>query len=114
MKKALFFMATFTLFTFGFVPVSQLAHASQFAAGTAMTNQKETEDRAKEIALNKIKGQNKTVMHVHLETDDGRQYYEVLVRSDNDSYEVEIDAMTGKVLEVEKESGHDNFGQTED
>jgi uncharacterized membrane protein YkoI len=114
MKKAALSVTTFALFTFGFVSASQLAQASQFAAGTEMTSQKVTEEKAKKIALKAVKGQSKTVMHVHLETDDGRQYYEILVRSDKRFYEVEIDAMTGKVLEVEKESGHDNYGQNED
>jgi hypothetical protein len=30
------------------------------------------------------------------------------------SYEVEIDAQTGNVLEIEKEHGHENYGPSED
>jgi uncharacterized membrane protein YkoI len=96
------------------VPVAELAHASQLVSGTEMTNGRISEAKAKGIALNAIKGQSKTIMHVHLETDDGRQYYEILVRSDNMSYEVEIDAQTGNVLEIEQEHGHDNYGPAED
>ncbi|HSU79248.1 MAG TPA: PepSY domain-containing protein [Candidatus Angelobacter sp.] len=110
MKKG---MAIFTAFAlFGLMPVTQMAHASQNASSD-MTEKKVTREQAEEIALNEINAHNKSIIHIHLETDDGYQMYEVLVKADKDCYEVEIDAKTGKVLEVEKEMGHDYDRQNE-
>jgi uncharacterized membrane protein YkoI len=114
MRKVLLFVSTIVLFSVGFVPVAELAHASQLVSGAEMMNGRIPEEKAKGIALNAVKGQSKAILHVHLETDDGHQYYEILVKADNMSYEVEIDAQTGNVLEIEKEHGHDNYGPSED
>jgi len=70
-----------------------------------------SEKQAKEIALGKVKGE---VVRVKLEEDDGRQYYEVIVKSSGSMYEVEIDAKTGKVLEVEKEGSRDGDDDHDD
>lgn len=61
--------------------------------------------QAQEIALTKVKGE---VVMVNLEDDDGRQYYEVIIKSSGGIYEVEIDAKTGQVLEVEQEGADDD------
>lgn len=63
-----------------------------------------SEKQAKEIALGKVKGE---VVMVKLEEDDGRQYYEVIIKSSGSMYEVEIDSKTGQVLEVEQEGSHE-------
>ncbi|MEJ8544329.1 PepSY domain-containing protein [Brevibacillus borstelensis] len=58
-------------------------------------------DQAKTIALQQVKGR---VVHVELETEDGVLVYEVIVINEqNQPYEVEIDAVTGKVRKVERE-----------
>ena len=78
------------------------------------------ESKAKEIALQKVKGE---VVSCHLEEDDGRQVYEVKINQSGTFYEIEIDAKTGQVLEVEKEGsrngngdddGHDDDGGHDD
>lgn len=60
-----------------------------------------TVEQAKTIALQQVKGR---VVHVELETEDGVPVYEVIVINEqNQPYEVEIDAVTGKVRKVERE-----------
>ncbi|EKN66695.1 Propeptide PepSY amd peptidase M4 [Neobacillus bataviensis LMG 21833] len=70
-----------------------------------------SEKQAKEIALGKVKGE---VVKVKLEEDDGRQYYEVIIKKSGSIYEVEIDAKTGKVVEVEHEGSRDGHGDNHD
>ncbi len=80
------------------------ANAGQVEAGNTRISKKEAEA----IALKKVKGQ---VVNIKLENDDGKEKYEVIIKSAGAVYEVEIDAKTGQVLEVEKEGssrdGHD-------
>lgn len=60
-----------------------------------------SEQEAKSIALQQVKGR---VLHVDLDTDNGKIKYEVIIMTDqNKVFEVEIDAQTGKVLKVEQE-----------
>lgn len=68
-------------------------------------NNRISEKEAEEIALKKVKGE---VVKVKLEMDDGREYYEVIIKGSDANYEVEIDAKTGQVLEVEKEGSRDD------
>ncbi|MBL4952812.1 PepSY domain-containing protein [Neobacillus sp. YIM B02564] len=74
-------------------------------------NKRITEKQAEEIALKKVKGE---VVRVKLETDDGREYYEVIIQSSGTVYEVEVDAKTGQVVEVEKEGSHDGHHDDHD
>lgn len=67
-------------------------------------NNRISEKEAEEIALNKVKGE---VVKVKLETDDSREYYEVIIKGADAIYEVEVDAKTGQVVEVEKEGSRD-------
>ena len=57
-----------------------------------------TEEKAKEIALNEVSGR---VIKVDTEKENGRVLYEIEIQDGNDVAEVEIDAETGEVLEVE-------------
>jgi hypothetical protein len=59
-----------------------------------------TMEKAKQIALEKVKGQ---VISAKTEVDDGMMKYEIIIQAKDGKYEVEIDKATGKVLEVEKE-----------
>ncbi|MFZ7943419.1 MULTISPECIES: PepSY domain-containing protein [Bacillaceae] len=83
--------------------VIPLGYGAYFQGGLAKAAPKQThisEKQAKEIALGKVKGE---VVMVKLEEDDGRQYYEVIIKKSGSMYEVEIDAKTGQVIEVEQE-----------
>lgn len=66
-----------------------------------------SETKAKEIAMAKVKGE---FVSCHLEEDDGRQVYEVKINQSGTIYEIEIDAKTGQVLEVEKEGSRNGHG----
>lgn len=57
-----------------------------------------TEERAKQIAQNLIPG---TVVDFDAEHEDGKLIYDVSIAAQGDIAEVEIDAATGDVLEVE-------------
>lgn len=65
-----------------------------------------TEERAKQIALTRIgKG---TVTDFESEREGGRILYEVRITDDGNEVEVEINAQTGQVLEVEWEDEEDD------
>lgn len=58
-------------------------------------------DQAKSIALQQVPGR---IVHIDLDRDDGILKYEIIViTKQNEVYEVEINANTGKVIKVEKE-----------
>ncbi|MFJ7974211.1 PepSY domain-containing protein [Peribacillus sp. NPDC096379] len=58
-------------------------------------------DNAKEIALGVSKGGQ--VTQIHLDPDNGRKEYEVEILNQDTEYDVDIDALTGKVLKVEQD-----------
>ncbi len=58
-----------------------------------------TEEQAKELALEVIK--DGVVIGFETEREDGRLLYEVSLRAQGDVVEVEIDAQTGEVVEIE-------------
>jgi hypothetical protein len=68
-------------------------------------------ERAKQIALEKVKGK---IISAKTEKDDGITKYEIIVQAKDGRYEVEIDKATGKVLEVEKEGAGDDRGRDDD
>ena len=74
--------------------------ASQTSDHDAVPTSNFTFDQAAAIALEAQPG---TVYEVELETEDGRSVFEVELMAEAGEYEVTIDAMTGEVLEVEKE-----------
>ena len=59
-----------------------------------------TESKAGEIALSRVPG---TVINIDIEKENGKILYNVEVRDGNGIAEIEIDAETGAVLEVERE-----------
>ncbi len=60
-------------------------------------------DKARAIALSRVKGSNNShVKKIKLDYDDGRAVYEGEIRYKGWEYEFEIDAITGRVLEWEK------------
>lgn len=57
-------------------------------------------ERASAIALELAEGQ---VTYIELSEDDGRKEYEVEIRNEEHEYDFEIDAVTGEVLEQDRE-----------
>lgn len=58
-------------------------------------------EQAKSIALQQVPGR---IVHIDLDRDDGILKYEIIIiTKQNEVYEVEINANTGKVIKVEKE-----------
>lgn len=78
------------------------------ASDVIAQNRRISRARANQIALQRVKG---TVIGTRLETDDGRQKYEVTIRNRRGLYEVEINARTGAVIDVERKDD-DSRGRT--
>ena len=62
-------------------------------------NRKVSEEEAKAIALETIG--SGTVIEVEAERENGRLIYGITIRTQGDTVEVEVDAQTGEVLEIE-------------
>lgn len=101
MKKIILSLILLFPLSFGF-----FFHVGQAGVDEAGVEAKKhiSEKEAKEIALKKVNGE---IMSCVLQEDDGKSVYEVKVKSSETIYEIEIDAKTGKVLEVEKEGSRD-------
>lgn len=59
---------------------------------------------AEKIALKKAKG---TVVKVALENDDNRVIYEIEIESNTNEYDFDIDALSGKILDFDKDKKDD-------
>ncbi|WP_051404828.1 PepSY domain-containing protein [Bacillus cihuensis] len=68
-------------------------------------------ERAKQIALEQVSGK---IISATTEEDDGKTKYEIIVQAKDGRYEIEIDKITGKVLEVEKEGTNDDDDRHEE
>ena len=68
------------------------------------TNNYITAKEAIAIALKQTPG---TVKDVELDKDDGRAYFEIEIKDGKYEYEYEIDAVTGKILDFEKDRDDD-------
>ena len=68
------------------------------------TNKYLTAKEAIAIALKQTPG---TVTDVELDNDDGRAYFEIEIKDGKYEYEYEIDAVTGKILDFEKDRDDD-------
>lgn len=62
-----------------------------------------TLEEAQEIALKEVSGK---VLKAKEDKDDGVVYYDFIIVSDTEKYEVEIDANSGKVLKMEKDDDY--------
>lgn len=91
------------------VDYSKEKEAVKASATTATTKPATTniisKSKAQSIALEhaKLKKSQVTGLRVSLDKDDGRTYYEVDFRKGNVEYDYEIDAVTGKVIEWDKD-----------
>jgi len=86
--------------------------ASMVSAQSAAAQTGLTEEQVIEIALSVIPGE---VQEVELEREDGMQVYEIEILSANGSeMEVEVNALTGDVLEVEAEDDDDHDDDHDD
>ena len=63
-------------------------------------------EEAKEIALTEFQGK---VTEIELDKDDGRLMYEVELKNETHEAEIEIDAKTGEIIEVEVEEDDDRW-----
>ena len=63
--------------------------------------------RAKEAIAIALKQTPGTVTDVELDDDDGRAYFEIEIEDGKYEYEYEIDAVTGKILDFEKDREDD-------
>jgi uncharacterized membrane protein YkoI len=88
-------LATFSIGAVVLAGLILLAYAQLVMAASVEL----TEDEAKAIAEEETGG---IAQSVTLEKEGGKQVYEVQVKTDQGHAEVEIDANTGEVLEVEK------------
>lgn len=79
--------------------------------GTASNSSYIGKDKAKEIALNNAKVEEKDIynIEIELEADDGKLVYEVDFKTKSKEYEYEIDAKTGKVIHKESENNDDYY-----
>ena len=59
---------------------------------------------AKTLALQQVEGE---VTEIELDTDDGRKHYDIEIKNGTFEYELEIDAITGEILDLEKDRDDD-------
>lgn len=71
------------------------------SGGTASGTEEITEEKAKEIALEKVPGAKQ--IHIERDMEDGRQVYEGEIFYENTEYEFEIDAATGEIVSWEED-----------
>jgi uncharacterized membrane protein YkoI len=62
-----------------------------------------TANEAKEIASNHLSVQPSAVQSIELEKEGGQLIYSVALAKDNQTIEVEVDGLTGKVVDVEQD-----------
>ncbi|NRD79212.1 PepSY domain-containing protein [Bacillus sp. BRMEA1] len=104
MKKLIITLVFLFSFGCGAIYSAGYAHAE---SGYNTVNHPISAKKAKEIALKKVNGE---FISIKLENDDGGEHYEVKIKKSGTIYEVEVDAKSGKVLEVEKEGTQDDDG----
>ncbi|MGM0710491.1 PepSY domain-containing protein [Brevibacillus parabrevis] len=100
MKKSIGWTAAVALASVLGTAMPAPLHAEK-AQATDVKPMRITEEQAKQIALQQIKGR---VLHSEVYTENGVLVYEFIIMTDqNQVYEVEVNAETGKVMKVERE-----------
>ena len=108
MRKVILSLILLFLISFGvYFEVENVAAANELQA----EKHRISENEAKKIALKQVEGE---IIGVELEKDDGITCYEVKIKRSNNIYEVEVDANTGKIVEVEREGPNDNDNDDDD
>lgn len=80
-----------------YVPNSNESSQENNLQTTTITNEK-----AQRIAMEKV-GNNGYLVKCELDTDDGRQKYEIEIKNGNIEYEIGIDATTGEIIKYEED-----------
>lgn len=104
-RKLMVGVLTLALAVGGFIGVNTWGTseaASEFSKSRTSSNAMISIAEAKQIALAQVYGGG-WVESVELERDDGKVYYEVEIEAKDWEYEIEVDAYTGKILDIEKE-----------
>lgn len=103
-KKWVLTVLTVLALSIGSIEMGQAAplrSSGQAVENPVITQATISIDQAKSIALQQVPGR---IVHIDLDRDDGILKYEIIViNKQNEVYEVEINANTGKVIKVEKE-----------
>lgn len=87
--------------------------ACSMSDNTAEKDQTISEREATEIALKELNGG--VVTNSHLDKTKGADKYEVNILKENKNYEVDVDSITGKVLEMNESTlGKSNLGNDSD
>lgn len=63
-------------------------------------------EEAQEIALQEVSG---NVVKAKADRDDGIDYYDFTIITDNEKYEIEIDANSGKIIKIEKDDDYEGL-----
>lgn len=68
-----------------------------------------TIEQAAAIALERVKGATMDDLHIRADRDDGRVVYEGAIWFDSYEYEFEVDALTGRITDWDRDREHDWF-----
>ena len=68
-----------------------------------------TIEQAAAIALERVKGATMDDLHIRADRDDGRVVYEGAIWFDGYEYEFEVDALTGRITDWDRDREHDWF-----
>lgn len=74
------------------------------SSSTQASSQTISEDKVKEITAKETGKNDLTYVYIHLETDDGRQIYDVKATSGNTEYDLDIDANSGQVISSDQDA----------
>lgn len=75
-------------------------HDDDDSANEKTPNTKITMEKAAEIALNEVAGD---IKEAELDNDDGKWVYELEIQTKDGEVDIDIDAMTGKILEIDRD-----------
>ena len=90
--------------------VEGVSNNSPYANSNANNSQNITIEKAKSIALAKVRGANQSHFgKIELDHDHGRAVYEIEIFYNNSKYEFDIDASTGKIIGTEVKHYNRNY-----
>ena len=90
--------------------VEGVSNNSPYANSNANNSQNITIEKAKSIALAKVRGANQSHFgKIELDHDHGRAVYEIEIFYNNSKYEFDIDASTGEIIGTEVKHYNKNY-----